>query len=105
MMTIFGGNGQSGLVCAEVMRVSASMPSVTVTAEASTRGCAAMARVGRNSSQSGGSVEAAPVPCSGDRAAGLGPLCPRVLLEAAVVADPRLRGGDLIGDGLVDQAV
>ena len=41
------------------------MPSVSVTAEASTRGCAAIARVGRNSSQSGGSDDAAPVPCSG----------------------------------------
>ena len=36
MMEILSGNGQSGLVCAEVMRVSASMPSVTVTADAST---------------------------------------------------------------------
>jgi hypothetical protein len=54
-MEIFSGNGQSGVVCAEVMRVSASRPSVSVTAEASTRGCAAMARVGRSSSQSGGS--------------------------------------------------
>ena len=47
------------------MRVSASMPSVTVTAEASTWGCTAIARVGLSSSQSGGKVEPAPVPCSG----------------------------------------
>jgi len=65
MMTMVAGNGHSGLVCAGVMRVSASMPSVTVTPAASTRGCAAMARVGRSSSQSGGEDEAAPVPCSG----------------------------------------
>ena len=65
MMVILAGNGQSGLVCTEVMRVSASTPSVSVTAEASTRGCAAIARVGRSSSQSAGSEEAAPVPCSG----------------------------------------
>ena len=64
-MSILAGNGQSGLVSAEVMRVSASMPSVTVTAEASTRGCTAIARVGLSSSQSGGKVEPAPVPCSG----------------------------------------
>ena len=63
-MAILAGNGQSGLVSAEVMRVSASMPSASVTAEASTRGCDAIARVGRNSSQSGGKVEAAPVPCN-----------------------------------------
>ena len=65
-MTILAGNGQSGLVSTDVMRVSASMPSASVTAEASTRGCAAIARVGRNSSQSGGNVEPAPVPCSGN---------------------------------------
>ena len=64
-MASVAGNGQSGLVCAGVMRVSASMPSVSVTAEASTRGCAAIARVGFSSSQSDGSDEAAPVPCSG----------------------------------------
>jgi hypothetical protein len=65
MMVILAGNGQSGLVCTEVMRVSASMPSASVTAEASTRGCAAIARVGRSSSQSAGSDAAVPVPCSG----------------------------------------
>ena len=64
-MEIFSGNGQSGLVCVGVMRVSASMPSVSVTAEASTRGCAAMARVGRSSSHSAGNEEAAPPPCIG----------------------------------------
>ena len=47
------------------MRVSASMPSVSVTADASTCGCAAIARVGRSSSHSGGSDEETPVPCSG----------------------------------------
>ena len=65
MMSILAGNGQLGLVSAEVMRVSASMPSVTVTAEASTLGCIAIARFGLSSSQSGGKVEPAPVPCSG----------------------------------------
>jgi len=64
MIEIFSGNGQSGLVCVEVIRVSASMPTVSVTADASTCGCAAIARVGRSSSQSAGSVEAAPAPCS-----------------------------------------
>ncbi len=59
------GNGQFGLVCTGVMRVSASMPSVSVTAEASTLGWAAIARVGRSSSHSAGSDEVAPVPCSG----------------------------------------
>jgi len=54
-----------GLVGVSVMRVSASMPSVSVTADASTRGCAAIARIGRSSSQSGGIVPVAPVPCSG----------------------------------------
>ncbi len=63
-MAIVAGNGQSGLVSISVTRVSASMPSVSVTADASTRGCAAIARVGRSSSQSGG-TEVAPVPCSG----------------------------------------
>ena len=47
------------------MRVSASIPSVSVTAEASTRGCAAIARVGLNSSHSAGIEAVAPVPCSG----------------------------------------
>ena len=65
MMVMVAGNGQFGLVCTGVMRVSASMPSVSVTAEASTRGCAAIARVGRSSSHSAGSDEVAPVPCSG----------------------------------------
>ena len=64
-MVMVAGNGQAGLVSAGVMRVSASMPSVSVTAEASTRGCAAIARVGRSSSHSAGIVEPALVPCSG----------------------------------------
>ena len=38
-----------------------------------------------------------------DRAASLDPLYPRALLEGAVVADAGLCGGDLIGDGLLDQ--
>ena len=59
------GNGQTGLVSTGVTRVSASMPSVSVTADASTRGWAAIARVGRNSSHSARSVELGPVPCSG----------------------------------------
>ena len=64
-MAMVAGNGQTGLVSAGVTRVSASMPSVSVTAEASTRGCAAIARVGRTSSHSGGIVEPALAPCSG----------------------------------------
>ena len=102
-MEIFSGNGQSGLVCVEVMRVSASMPSVSVTAEASTRGCAAIARVGRNSSQSAGSEEAAPAPCSGIERQALAHCIPRVALERGIVADSRIDRGELIGDGLVDQ--
>ena len=65
MMVIFSGNGQSGLVSVEVMRVSASMPIVSVTADASTLGWAAIARVGRSSSQSVGGDPGAPPPCSG----------------------------------------
>ena len=49
------GNGHSGLVSFGTMRVSASTPTTSVTASASTRGCAAIARVGRNSSQRFGS--------------------------------------------------
>ena len=64
-MVMVAGNGQFGLVSTGVMRVSASMPSVSVSACASTRGWAAIARVGRNSSHSAGSDEPAPVPCSG----------------------------------------
>ena len=64
-MVMVAGNGQAGLVSTGVMRVSASMPSVSVTADASTRGWAAIARVGRSSSHSAGNVELAPVPCSG----------------------------------------
>ena len=64
-MVILSGNGQSGLVSVGVMRVSASMPIVRVTAEPSTCGCAAMARVGLSSSQSAGSDAVGPVPCSG----------------------------------------
>src|SRR6266849_8767931 len=45
-IVILSGHGQSGLVSVGVMRVSASIPMVSVTAEASTRGCAAMARIG-----------------------------------------------------------
>ena len=47
------------------MRVSASMPSVSVTAEASTRGCTAIARVGLQLQPERRQVEPAPVPCSG----------------------------------------
>ena len=64
-MAMVAGNGQDGLVSAGVMRVSASMPSVSVRFEASMRGCAAIARIGRNSSHSVGIVEPAVVPCSG----------------------------------------
>jgi hypothetical protein len=62
---ILSGKGQSGLVAVEVTRVSSSRPSRSVTACASTRGCAAMARTGFISSQSGGSAAEVPVPCSG----------------------------------------
>ena len=79
------------------------MPSVSVTAEASTRGCAAIARVGFSSSHSGGIDAVGAGALQRDRAAGFGPLRPRVLLERRIVAHPRLHGGDLIGDRLVDQ--
>src|SRR6266702_6546320 len=62
---ILSGNGQSGLVGVVVTRVSASRPSSSVTFCASTRGCAAIARTGFISSQSGGSAVEEPVPCSG----------------------------------------
>jgi len=65
MIDIFSGNGQSGLVSFGVMRVSAWMPSISVTALASIFGCAAMARVGFSSSHSSGNDEFVPVPCSG----------------------------------------
>jgi len=65
MIDIFSGNGQSGVVCVGVMRVSAWMPSISVTALASTFGCAAIARVGLSSSHSSGNDEFVPVPCSG----------------------------------------
>ena len=64
-IAMVAGNGQLGLVSTGVMRVSASMPSVRISACASTRGWAAIARVGRSSSHSAGSDELAPVPCSG----------------------------------------
>jgi len=51
------GNGHIGVVCFGVMRVSASMPSVMLIAVALMLGCTATARVGRNSSQSGGADE------------------------------------------------
>src|SRR4051794_41875335 len=60
---ILSGNGQSGLVGVEVTRVSASRPSSRVTACASTRGCAAMARIGFISSQSGGGAGGGAQPC------------------------------------------
>ena len=63
------------------MRVSASTPAVTVIACASTRGWIAIARIGRTSSHSGGSVEARARALQRDRAAGLGPLRPRGLLQ------------------------
>src|SRR5262245_11663287 len=63
-MVSVAGNGQSGLVSAGVMRVSASRPIVSVIAEESTRGCAAIARVGFSSSHSGGRPEPL-VPCRG----------------------------------------
>ena len=91
MMVILAGNGQSGLVSAEVMRVSASMPSVTVTAEASTlrlrrdrAGRLHLQPERRQRRAGAGALQRY-------RAAGLGPLHARVLLEAAIVADPRLR--------------
>src|SRR4029077_6278249 len=62
---ILSGNGQSGLVWVAVTRVSASMPSQSVTARAATRGCAAIARTGFISSHSGGSAAEDPAPCSG----------------------------------------
>src|SRR4051812_3251064 len=62
---ILSGNGQSGLDGVEITRVSSSRPSSSVTFCASTRGCAAMARVGFISSQSGGSAAEDPEPCSG----------------------------------------
>ena len=49
------GNGQLGLFSFAMMRLSACTPRVSVSASASTRGCAANARVGRNSSQRLGS--------------------------------------------------
>ena len=62
---ILSGNGQFGLVSVGVTRVSASMPTVTTTAVALMVGCAATARIGLSSSQSGGSDAVVPVPCSG----------------------------------------
>src|SRR5215471_9394055 len=64
-MVIFSGKGQSGLVCIGVIRVSALIPTVSVTAEASTRGCAAIACVGLISSHSGGIAAVVPVSCKG----------------------------------------
>ncbi|MGY3075425.1 hypothetical protein ACVWZZ_001796 [Bradyrhizobium sp. LM6.10] len=61
---ILSGNGQSGLVGVAVTRVSSSRPISRVTACASTRGCAAMARIGFISSQSDGSAAEEPEPCS-----------------------------------------
>jgi hypothetical protein len=91
------------LVSAGVMRVSASMPSVSVRFEASMRGCAAIARIGRNSSHSVGIVEPAVVPCSGIERQALAHCDPRVLLEGRIVAHARLHQRDLLGDILVDQ--
>ena len=54
------GNGQLGLFSLAMIRLSACTPRVNVSALASTRGCAAKARVGRNSSQRLGSPEPAP---------------------------------------------
>src|SRR6516164_9241648 len=65
MIVILSGKGQSGLVSLGVMRVSASIPMVSVSAEASTRGCAAMARVGFTSSQNMGDDEVASGSSSG----------------------------------------
>ena len=50
----WAGNGQSGLLCAGVMRVSACTPMVSVTLRPSICGCAAAARTGRISSHSRG---------------------------------------------------
>src|SRR5579859_1947191 len=55
----FSGNGHIGVVSFGVMRVSASMPRVIMIVVALTLGCTATARVGRNSSHSGG-AEALP---------------------------------------------
>src|SRR5580704_15576499 len=65
MIVILSGNGQSGLVSVGVMRVSASIPIVTVTLLASTFGWAAMAFVGFTSSHSAGIVAVDPAPSSG----------------------------------------
>ena len=102
-MAMVAGNGQVGLVSAGVMRVSASMPSVSVTAEASTRGCAAIARVGRSSSHSAGIVEPAPVPCSGIERQALAHCTRAFCSKRRIVAHPRLHQRDLLGDILVDQ--
>src|SRR5882757_5049051 len=63
-IVILSGKGQSGLVSACVIRVSASMPMTSVIAVESMRGCAAMARVGLSSSQTVGD-DASPTLCSG----------------------------------------
>ncbi|MGY3220980.1 hypothetical protein ACVIM5_001587 [Bradyrhizobium sp. USDA 4512] len=53
------------MVCASVIRVSASIPIVRISEDTSTFGCAAIARVGRSSSHIGGIEVVPPVPCSG----------------------------------------
>ena len=60
------GNGQSGLLSAGEMRVSACTPMVSVTAAASIFGCAATARTGRTSSHRSG-MPAAALPSGIDR--------------------------------------
>ncbi len=92
------GNGQVGVVCVSVIRVSASIPIVRINDEASTFGCAAIARVGRSSSHIGGIDAVPPVPCSGIERQALAHCARALFWNSRVVVQSRLDRGNLVGD-------